>query len=147
MKTKHFAIIEFALIVVAVMLLVYASSGSCDPTLVYPVIIVIAVQIAGMAVLFGVYLKLSSRQNALPGINQPAGKTAQATGAKKLKGHEKYVYKIIKNADGAVLQEVLIKKTGLSKVRVTRVLNKLEGKGLIERKRKGPRNVVLLRNK
>ena len=34
----------------------------------------------------------------------------------------------------------------MTKVKVTRILDKLEGRGLVERKRRGMTNVVMLKN-
>lgn len=51
---------------------------------------------------------------------------------------------IIKS-DGTVFQSELAEKSGLGKVKVTRVLDRLEGKGIVERKRRGMTNVVILK--
>jgi uncharacterized membrane protein len=51
---------------------------------------------------------------------------------------------VVKEA-GTVFQSSLVEKSGFSKVRVTRGLDRLEGRGLIERKRRGMTNVVILR--
>jgi hypothetical protein len=53
----------------------------------------------------------------------------------------------IKEAEGTIFQSDLVEKTGFTKVKVTRLLDKLEGKGIIERKRRGMTNVVLLSHK
>jgi len=47
--------------------------------------------------------------------------------------------------EGTIFQSALVEKTGLTKVKITRILDKLEGKGLIERKRRGMTNVVILK--
>ena len=47
---------------------------------------------------------------------------------------------------GTIFQSELVGKTGLSKVRVTRILDKLEGRDLLERKRRGMTNVVILKH-
>lgn len=62
-----------------------------------------------------------------------------------LKGDEKKISNIIKDGGGAMFQSELVEKTGLSKVKVTRILDKLEGKGLIERRRRGMSNLVLFK--
>jgi len=63
----------------------------------------------------------------------------------KLEGDEKKLCELIKDDGGAVFQSELVEKTGLSKVKVTRTLDKLEGKGIIERRRRGMTNLVLLK--
>lgn len=64
-----------------------------------------------------------------------------------LKGDEKKIYEAIADSDGAIFQSELVEKMGFSKVRVTRILDKLEGKGLVERRRRGMTNIVLLKHK
>ena len=57
---------------------------------------------------------------------------------------EKKIYNLVKG-NGAIFQADLIEKTGFSKARMTRIIDKLEGNGLVERKRRGMTNVVVLR--
>ena len=49
--------------------------------------------------------------------------------------------------DGMIFQSELVEKLGISKVKVTRLLDKLEGRGLIERRRRGMTNAVILKTK
>ncbi|HJX05748.1 MAG TPA: MarR family transcriptional regulator [Candidatus Nanoarchaeia archaeon] len=58
---------------------------------------------------------------------------------------EKFVLEKIIEAQGTIFQSDLVEKTSFTKVKVTRVLDKLEGKGIIERKRRGMTNVVILK--
>ena len=60
-----------------------------------------------------------------------------------LENEERTIMNIILRNDGSTYQSDLIKETGLTKVRVTRILDKLEGKKLIERKRRGMTNIVI----
>src|SRR3989338_7261053 len=57
---------------------------------------------------------------------------------------EKKVYNLVKE-NSAIFQADLIEKTGFSKARMTRIVDKLEGNGLAERKRRGMTNVVVLK--
>ncbi|MFH0956235.1 MAG: MarR family transcriptional regulator [Candidatus Aenigmatarchaeota archaeon] len=57
----------------------------------------------------------------------------------------KSVLEHVIKSDGTIFQSELAEKTGLGKVKVTRVLDKLEGKGIVERKRRGMTNVVILK--
>jgi len=59
---------------------------------------------------------------------------------------EKRVLEKIIEADGTVFQSDIVEKTGLAKVKVTRILDRLEGKNLVERKRRGMTNVVILKH-
>ena len=56
---------------------------------------------------------------------------------------EKQVYNLVKESN-AIFQADLIEKTGFSKARMTRIVDKLEGAGIVERKRRGMTNVVVL---
>ncbi|MEM4554969.1 MAG: MarR family transcriptional regulator [Candidatus Anstonellaceae archaeon] len=58
---------------------------------------------------------------------------------------EKKIIDILKENDGSVFQSDIKNKLGYSKVKVTRLLDKLEQKGIIERKRRGMANLVLLK--
>ena len=64
--------------------------------------------------------------------------------ALQLSGDEKLIYEEVAK-EGSIFQSSLVEKTGMTKVKVTRVLDRLEGKGLIERKRRGMTNVVILK--
>lgn len=65
---------------------------------------------------------------------------------RSLEGEEKSVYQAIVDSEGFVFQNELIQKTNLNKVKVSRILDKLEGKGLVERRRRGMSNVVVLKS-
>ena len=66
---------------------------------------------------------------------------------KKLKGDEKIIYQIVAENSGAMFQSEIVEKSGFGKAKVTRVLDKLETKGLIERRRRGMTNMILLKGK
>lgn len=65
--------------------------------------------------------------------------------AKTLKSNERIVYEAIIESEGIIDQSELTSKTGLSKATVSRVLDLLESKGLVEKKRRGMRNTVILK--
>ena len=65
--------------------------------------------------------------------------------AKTLRKEEQQIYRVIIESDGIVEQSKLPEKTGLSKASVSRALDLLESKGLVERKRRGMGNIVLLK--
>ncbi len=60
-----------------------------------------------------------------------------------LPANERTVWNLINKEKGSILQSRLIVRSGFSKVNITRILNRLESKGLIERRRIGMSNVVL----
>ncbi|MEK6913436.1 MAG: hypothetical protein AABW47_02065 [Nanoarchaeota archaeon] len=59
---------------------------------------------------------------------------------------EKEVVGILQKENGAIFQGTLMEKLGIGKVGITRLLDKLEAKQLIERKRRGMNNIVVLKN-
>lgn len=66
---------------------------------------------------------------------------------KKLNENENFVLSKIVEADGTIFQSELVEKTKFNKVKITRILDNLEGKRIISRKRRGMTNVVILNRK
>jgi len=64
---------------------------------------------------------------------------------KTLNAEEKKLINLLLEFQGAIFQSDLVEKSGFDKVKVTRILDRLEGQQLIERRRRGMTNVVLLR--
>ncbi len=64
---------------------------------------------------------------------------------KELDGDERKIYGIIESSDGVVFQSDIVEKTEFPKVKVTRLLDRMEHKGLVERRRRGMSNIVLLK--
>jgi len=62
-----------------------------------------------------------------------------------LESDEKKIMEILEDNKGSVFQSEIVKRLGYSKVKVSRVLDKLEQKGLVERKRRGMANLVVLK--
>jgi hypothetical protein len=105
--------------------------------------------IAGYAVCIaigaiGAYLIFSDLKSAKV-KSQSAAQWKKATGS--LKGDEKALYDLVASSDGVMFQSDLVEKSGLQKVKVSRVLDKLEARGFVERRRRGMSNVVMLKNK
>lgn len=49
------------------------------------------------------------------------------------------------DANGTVFQSQIVEEVGFPKAKITRILDKLEGRGLVERRRRGMTNVVILK--
>ncbi len=101
------------------------------PTLLISVLLLILLS-------FGIYLMYKKEKKEI--------KKSYSKILKTLEKDEKDIFKEILEEKGTVFQSELVEKTGLSKVKITRVLDRLEGKGLIERKRRGMTNIVILRH-
>ncbi len=87
----------------------------------------------------GVFLIYSSGKGGQSAFEIPAD-LAKIAGS--LDGDEKKLYDIM-ISEGAVFQSELVEKSGFAKAKVTRILDKLEGKGLLERRRRGLTNMVI----
>ena len=107
---------------------------------------IIAAWLGGMSFL---YIILSSKEKETPGSKQieitvPENKNAAMVAADILDGDEKILFQKIVDNDG-LLQRELILDTDFSEPKVSRLLDKLERRGLIIRKRDGMGNRVMLR--
>jgi len=63
-----------------------------------------------------------------------------------LNADEKVVLVKIIESDGSIIQSDLVERTKFNKVKVTRILDRLEGMNLIERRRRGMTNIVMLKH-
>jgi uncharacterized membrane protein len=63
----------------------------------------------------------------------------------KLDKDEKRVFDILSTENGGMFQADLMEKLEIGKVGMTRLLDKLEAKQIIERKRRGMNNIILLK--
>jgi uncharacterized membrane protein len=64
----------------------------------------------------------------------------------KLDRDEKRIVNLLEEENNAMFQATLKEKLDVGKVKLTRLLDKLEAKQLIERKRRGMNNLVVLRD-
>ena len=69
-------------------------------------------------------------------------KKIDITGFRK---EDKEVLKIVQDK-GAIFQAELIEKTNFGKAKMTRIIDRLEGKNIVERKRRGMTNVIVLKD-
>ncbi len=95
--------------------------------------------IMGAIIVVGLYLIFASKRKHDAPVHKPKL-------PKDLTKDEKTVVDKLTAADGTIFQSDLVEQTGFTKVKVTRMLDRLEGRGLIERKRRGMTNVVILKN-
>ena len=64
---------------------------------------------------------------------------------KVLSGEEKVVYENLVESEGIMFQSELVEKTEMNKVKISRILDKMEARGLLERRRRGMTNAVVLK--
>ena len=63
----------------------------------------------------------------------------------QLKTEEKKVLDLVQK-NKAIFQAELIEKTGFGKAKITRIIDRLEGRGFLERKRRGMTNIVVFKD-
>ncbi|NJD54439.1 MAG: hypothetical protein FIB07_16445 [Candidatus Methanoperedens sp.] len=115
---------------------------------------IITAWLGGMSFL---YIILFSKENQIPGSNDeeipglkediaviPESKNTAMLAANILEGDEKILFQDILDNDG-VLQRELIVKTGFSEPKVSRLLDRVERRGLIVRHRNGMGNRIFLK--
>jgi uncharacterized membrane protein len=92
-------------------------------------------------IIFGIYVSFFKKEGEQKKDVKESKKKSES-----LEPDERTVFDKVIDAQGTIFQSELVEKTGFTKVKVTRILDRLEGKGLIERKRRGMTNVVILKS-
>lgn len=77
-------------------------------------------------------------------VIQKEKQTGKPVDLSKLDEEEKKIVQMLRAHDGSMYQSDILKETSWTKVRVTRILDKLEGKKITDRKRRGLTNIVIL---
>lgn len=98
--------------------------------------IVVAIILAGIAFIFFFKDNFKTKE-----INKDDYKDIE----RELKADEKIVLDKIITEKGNIFQSDLVEKTGFMKAKVTRILDRLEAKDIIERKRRGMTNFIVLK--
>jgi len=105
-------------------------------------LITIAFGIAFLILSFGVYLVFMPTEKSPIVIEKKEFKQVDLS---KLDADEKKVYEIIKGKGGSAYQSDLVNETSFTKVKVTRILDKLEMMEVLERRRRGMTNIIVLK--
>jgi uncharacterized membrane protein len=129
-------------------------TGSCylpDGTCLHATSDTILYASVGIAVLLaftGFYLFIRKEPKVTKKKERRITKPAAIKEAPKtLTPENRSVYNIVLNSNGAILQGELVTKSGMDKVKISRILDKLEMLGLVERRRHGMSNLVVLKKK
>jgi len=113
----------------------------------------ISLGITAFVALIGLYLIIFGEEKKTKGEGKDGAKAEPIPITKeryekvlaKLNADEKNALEKVIESQGTIFQSDLVEKTGFTKVKVTRILDRLEGQGVIERKRRGMTNVVILK--
>ena len=100
--------------------------------------------IVGILLIIGLFLLFSKPQErvVIRKINGP--KKEIKLDIASLNNEEKKVISLIKD-NKAIFQADLIEKTGFGKAKMSRILDRLENRGFVERKRRGMTNIVVIK--
>lgn len=104
----------------------------------------LALAIVGIIVIVGLVMIFAKPKETIIIKRIKERKTKKKFDLSDFRPDEKKIFKLIQD-EGTAFQANLIEGTGYSKAKMTRILDKLEGNGLIERKRRGLTNVVVLK--
>ncbi len=103
----------------------------------------ISLAIVALVFLIGLFLIFSKEHEKI--IIRTQKERKKPLDLSNLSKEEKQVVKILQEENGAIFQRTLMEKLNIGKVGITRLLDKLEAKQIIERKRRGMTNVVILK--
>jgi uncharacterized membrane protein len=104
----------------------------------------LALAIVGILIIIGFVLVFSKPKERI--VIKKVTEKKKKLDLSGLDSKEKEVINILEKENGTIFQAELMEKLGTGKVGITRLLDKLEAKQIIERKRRGMNNVVVLRD-
>jgi len=102
----------------------------------------ISIAIAGLVLFLGLFLVFTKPEEKV--IIKKIKEKKKRIDLSKLDEDEKKVIQILQREKGGMFQRSLMEELEWGKVKITRMLDKLESKGLVERKRRGMNNIVIL---
>lgn len=104
----------------------------------------LAIAIVGIIVIIAFVLIFSKQEEKIIIKKIKEKKEKKKIDLSGFRPDEKETFQLIQK-NGTIFQGNLIEETGFTKAKMTRVLDKLEGHELIERKRRGLTNVIVLK--
>ncbi len=158
-KSVGFLIMGIALVIVAIVLVfnsgiknIIASSCSTEhegnQCTMYDTAAIqtgVSLAIAGLVFLIGLYL-VFMREEVITKVKLVRGKERKKNiDLNTLDKEERAIVKSLQESNNAMFQSDLAEKIGFDKVKVTRILDRLEGRQIVERKRRGMSNIVILK--
>ncbi len=103
-----------------------------------------ALAVVGILVLVGIFLIFSNQKEKTIIKEVERKEKLKKIDIATLKPEEKKIVRLLLEKK-AMFQADLVDASGINKVKVSRLLDKLEGYGFIERKRRGMQNIVILK--
>lgn len=103
----------------------------------------ISLSIAGLVLVIGLFLIFAKEPEKI--IVKKIKEKRKKLDLSGLDKDEKKIIEFLEEENGAIFQSALMEKMEIGKVKTTRLLDKLEAKQLIERKRRGMNNIIVLK--
>ncbi|MDO8528539.1 MAG: hypothetical protein Q7S06_01445 [Nanoarchaeota archaeon] len=103
----------------------------------------LSLAIAGVIVIVGIFIIFLKPKERI--VVKTIKEKKKKLNLEGLGEQEKKVIEILQSENGTIFQATLMEKLEIGKVGMTRLLDKLEAKQLIERKRRGMNNVIVLK--
>jgi uncharacterized membrane protein len=106
-------------------------------------LIMVAFGVAIAILISGGILVFKSKESGE--LTAPAPKHVARIDTKNLGEEERRIIDLLQQHQGSMYQSDIARMTGYTKVQTTRLLDKLEGKSILERRRRGMANIVILK--
>ncbi len=103
----------------------------------------ISLTIALLVLIIGLFFIFAKEQEKI--IIKKIGPIKKQISLKGLDNKEKETIIFLQKEKGVIFQRTLMERLNIGKVGITRLLDRLESKNLIERKRRGMNNIVVLK--
>lgn len=159
MKNKNvgFLIVGIALVIMIIILLFNSGlkdivDQTCDHGSSCTMFDTISLQtnlslvLAGLVFIIGLFLIFSKESEKIIIKKIKVLKKKKKIDFSELDSKEKRVIKILEREGGAFFQRSLMEELDIGKVKMTRMMDKLEAKQIIERKRRGMNNIIILKS-
>ncbi len=104
----------------------------------------LALSIVGILIIIGLVLIFSPQKEKIIIKKIKENNKKKEIDISDLKKEEKEIFKLVREQK-AMFQADLIEQTGFGKAKMSRMIDRLEGRGLVERKRRGMNNIVVLK--
>jgi len=99
--------------------------------------------IAGLILVIGLFLIFSKETERI--VVKRVRERKKKINLSGVERDERKIVELLQKENGGMFQRTLMEKLEIGKVKTTRLLDKLEAKQLIERKRRGMNNIVVLK--
>lgn len=103
----------------------------------------LSLAIVGIVIILGLVFMFTKPQEKI--VYKKFKKESKKIDLSNLTTEEKEVLKMIES-EKAMFQAELIEKTRFGKVKISRILDRLDNRGITERKRRGMQNIVVLKD-